>query len=128
MGSDTIESGVKGDATLFLHNWKSGLARAYSNAIQSIMIVGFRHKGLEAFFHTGSTRGVQPTHTKRLAAILALLDVAESTADLNQPALRLHALRGNLRGHWSVRVSGNWRVTFRFVRTDVELVDYQDYH
>jgi proteic killer suppression protein len=57
-----------------------------------------------------------------------MLDVAKERQDLNQPALRLHALKGDLKGHWSIWVNGNWRVTFRFVGVDVELVDYQDYH
>jgi proteic killer suppression protein len=60
--------------------------------------------------------------------ILAMLDVAKDAQDLSQPALRLHALNGDLKGHWSVWVNGNWRVTFRFAGVDVELVDYQDYH
>ncbi len=57
-----------------------------------------------------------------------MLDVAKDAQDLTQPALRLHALKGDLKGHWSVWVNGNWRVTFRFAGVDVELVDYQDYH
>ena len=92
------------------------------------MIIGFRHKGLHAFYRTGSTRGVQAAHAKKLGIILAMLDVAKEPQDLNQPALRLHALKGDLKGHWSIWVNGNWRVTFRFVGVDVELVDYQDYH
>lgn len=92
------------------------------------MIIGFRHKGLERFYRTGSTRGIQATHTKRLAMILAMLDAANEPKDMEQPGLRLHPLKGALKGHWSVWVNGNWRVTFRFAGSDVELVDYQDYH
>ncbi len=92
------------------------------------MIVGFRHKGLQAFFETGTTRGVQAAHVKKLRNILGLLDVAADPADMNVPSFRLHPLKGDQIGHWSVWVNGNWRVTFRFVGTDVELVDYQDYH
>jgi toxin HigB-1 len=92
------------------------------------MIVGFRHKGLETFYRTGSHRGIQATHAKKLGIILAMLDAVTDPQDLNQPALRLHPLKGDLKGHWSVWVNGNWRVTFRFVGVDVELVDYQDYH
>jgi toxin HigB-1 len=92
------------------------------------MIIGFRHKGLEGFYCTGSTRGIQAAHAKRLSIILAMLDVAVDPQDMNQPGLRLHALKGDLKGHWSVWVNGNWRVTFRFVGADAELVDYQDYH
>ena len=92
------------------------------------MIIGFRHKGLELLFHTGSTKGVQAAHAKKLQNILGLLDVAASPADMNLPAFRLHPLKGDLKGHWSVWVNGNWCVTFRFEGVDAELVDYQDYH
>lgn len=88
------------------------------------MIVSFRHKGLEAFYRTGTTKGIQAAHARKLGMILAMLDVAKEPQDLNQPGLRLHPLKG----HWSVWVNGNWRVTFRFDGADVELVDYQDYH
>ena len=92
------------------------------------MIVGFRHKGLEAFYRTASLKGIQAAHAKKLRMILAMLDVAKGPGDLNQPGLRLHPLMGNLKGRWSVWVNGNWRVTFRFDGVDVELIDYQDYH
>ncbi|MEW9615275.1 type II toxin-antitoxin system RelE/ParE family toxin [Shinella sp. S4-D37] len=92
------------------------------------MIVSFRHKGLELFYMSGSTKGIQASHAAKLGRILGLLDVASSPADVNLPGLRLHPLKGTMKGYWSVWVNGNWRVTFRFVGADVELVDYQDYH
>lgn len=92
------------------------------------MIVSFRHKGLEAFYRIGTTRGIQAAHARKLQLILALLNTAQEPRDLGQPALRLHPLRGNMQGYWSIWVNGNWRVTFRFIGSDVELVDYQDYH
>jgi proteic killer suppression protein len=92
------------------------------------MIIGFLHKGLEAFYRTGTTKGIQAAHAQKLGRILALLDVASVPKGMDVPAFRLHALKGDLKGHWSVWVNGNWRVTFRFVGADVELVDYQDYH
>lgn len=60
--------------------------------------------------------------------LLAALDHASGPPDMNAPAWRLHPLSGGLAGHWAVRVNGNWRLTFRFIGTDAELVDYQDYH
>lgn len=60
--------------------------------------------------------------------MLAVPDAVAQPADLNLPRFRLHKLKDNLQGHWSIWVNGNWRVTFRFVGTDVELVDYLDYH
>jgi proteic killer suppression protein len=92
------------------------------------MIIGFRHKGLEILFRTGSGRGVQAAHVAKLSRILAALDAAAAPNELNHPAYRLHPLKGRLKGHWSIWVNGNWRVTFRFVGGDVELVDYLDYH
>jgi toxin HigB-1 len=92
------------------------------------MIIGFRHKGLEVFFRTGSTRGVQAAHAGKLQNILGLLDVAAGPSDMNLPSFKLHPLKGDRKGHWSVWVNGNWRVTFRFAGADAELVDYQDYH
>ncbi len=92
------------------------------------MIVGFRHKGLKLLFETGSTRGVTAAHVPKLRSILAALDVAVSPEELRLPSYKLHPLKGALHGHWSIWVNGNWRVTFRFIGADVELVDYQDYH
>lgn len=92
------------------------------------MIRTFVHKGLERFFRTGSTSGIQAMHAKRLSQILALLDEATSVRDMDAPGLRLHPLKGELRGLWSVTVQANWRVTFRFESGDAYVVDYQDYH
>ncbi|PIV32939.1 MAG: Killer protein [Lysobacterales bacterium CG02_land_8_20_14_3_00_62_12] len=92
------------------------------------MIVGFRHKGLETLYRSGFSHGVQVAHLPKLGRILAALDAATSPAELSLPGYQLHPLKGALKGHWSVWVNGNWRVTFRFVGTDVEWVDYQDYH
>jgi proteic killer suppression protein len=92
------------------------------------VIVGFRHKGLEAFYRAGSTRGISAAHAAKLSRILAALDAASQPAELGLPGLKLHPLKGAMKGHWSVWVNGNWRVTFRFDSADVELVDYVDYH
>lgn len=86
------------------------------------------HKGLERFFRTGSTSGIQAKHDKRLRQILALLDEAISIRDMDAPGLRLHPLKGDLKGLWSVTVQANWRNTFRFENGDAYIVDYQDYH
>jgi len=92
------------------------------------MIAGFRHKGLEALYLTGSAKGIQPAHKKKLQRILLALSAAAGPEDLSQPGFGLHPLKGNMAGHWSIWVNGNWRVVFRFVGQDVELVDYLDYH
>jgi len=92
------------------------------------VIVSFDHKGLERLFRTGKTSGVQAKHMRRLRLILTNLDQATCPDDMDFPGLFLHPLRGSRKGVWSVRVSGNWRVTFRFVGRDVEIVNYEDYH
>jgi proteic killer suppression protein len=92
------------------------------------MITGFRHKGLKLLFDTGSTKGINVAHKVKLLSILAALDVAARPDELILPSYRLHPLKGAMKGHWSIWVNGNWRVTFRFAGSDVELVDYQDYH
>lgn len=92
------------------------------------MIVSFRHPGLEALYVKGSIKGIQAAHVPKLRRILSALDVAQIPSDLDIPGFRLHRLRGKLAGHWSIWVNGNWRVTFRFIEADVELIDYQDYH
>lgn len=94
----------------------------------TVMIIGFRHKGLERLYRSGSSCGIRHSHTSRVLMILSILDVASGPEDLAMPGLRLHKLRGDLKGHWSVWVNGNWRITFRFTGGDVELLDYLDYH
>ena len=92
------------------------------------MIISFRHKGIEVYYRTGSMRGIQAAHAAKLARILAALDAAASSEELNLPSFKLHPPKGKLKRHWSVWVNGNWRVTFRLASADVELVDYLDYH
>lgn len=92
------------------------------------MIRSFRHKGLQRFFDSGSKAGIQPSHADRLRLILGRLDASTAPGDMDLPGLVLHPLKGSRKGFWSVRVSGNWRVTFRFEGQDAEVVDYEDYH
>lgn len=92
------------------------------------MIKTFRHKGLEAFFRTGSKAGIQPRHAGKLRVLLTTLDSAKHPNDMNAPGWRLHSLTGDLAGHYSVTVNGNWRITFTFDGENAELADYLDYH
>ena len=92
------------------------------------MIVSFEHKGLERFYKTGSKSGIQPAHAQKLSLILSLLDIATSTEDMNVPGFGLHPLKGDLRGYFSVKVSGNWRLIFKPNGENMELLDYLDYH
>jgi toxin HigB-1 len=93
------------------------------------MIKTYRHKGVEQFYKTGSKAGIQPRHAERLHEQLFMLDNAKRAEDMGVVAgWKLHRLSGDFRGHWAVRVSGNWRLTFAFEGEDAILVDYQDYH
>jgi len=92
------------------------------------VIKGFRHKGLERFFRSGSKAGIQAHHANRLRLILARLQAANGPGDMDLPGLALHPLSGSRKGAWSVQVSGNWRVTFEFANGDAWGVDYEDYH
>jgi len=92
------------------------------------MIKTFRHKGLKAFFETGSKAGIQPRHAPKLGVQLLRLDLAKSPVDMNAPGWDFHPLTAGLTGHYSVSVNGNWRMTFKFEGEDAVLVDYQDYH
>ena len=92
------------------------------------MIKSFKHKGLEKFFKTGNTAGIQPTHKKKLRIRLTALDTATEIQDINLPGFRLHTLKGKMEGLWAIDVSENWRITFEFKDGNVFIVNYKDYH
>jgi proteic killer suppression protein len=93
------------------------------------MITGFRHRGLQRLFDHADRSGVRQDQVVRLKRVLAILDVATRIEDVNQlPGMRLHPLKGDLAGIWSVSISGNWRVIFRFADGEVWDVDLVDYH
>ncbi|MDR0290390.1 MAG: type II toxin-antitoxin system RelE/ParE family toxin [Treponema sp.] len=92
------------------------------------MIRSFRHKGLEQFFVTGSKKGILPDHAEKIARILDRLDASSSPVDMNLPGYRLHELKGQDTGTWSVTVNANWRITFKFNGQDAVVVNYRDYH
>jgi len=92
------------------------------------MILNFKHKGLEQFFRTGRKSGIQAKHSKRLQLILGRLNASIAPEDMNLPGLYLHQLSGTRADIWPVRVSGNWRITFRFNGEHAEIVNYEDYH
>lgn len=92
------------------------------------MIKSFKHKGLEKFYLTGSTKGIQTIHKKKLSYILNYIDEAEFTEDLDLPAFRLHKLHGDLKDLYSITVQANWRITFKFIDGNAYIIDYTDYH
>ena len=92
------------------------------------MIRSFRHKGLKLLFEKGDRRKVKADQTDKIERILARLDQASEVADMDLPGFRLHLLKGDLRGFWSVTISGNWRIVFRFNEGHAGDVDLVDYH
>jgi len=98
------------------------------------MIQSFRHKGLRKLFESGDVSGVQTGHVKRLRLRLRLrlqllaLDTAQTIEDMDIPGFRLHPLKGQMLGRWSVSVNGNWRLTFEFHNGNAFVLDYEDDH
>ena len=92
------------------------------------MIKGFRHKGLERFFTTGTTSGINAQHAAKLGRMLATLHTAEGPEGMAAPAHRLHQLKGDRKGQWAAWVSGNWRLVFEFDGQNAINVDLVDYH
>ena len=92
------------------------------------MVRTFRHRGLKRLFQRNDARGLSPDQVNRIEDVLAHLDSATRPADLDLPGYRLHRLRGDLKGFWSVTISGNWRIIFRVEDGDVYDVDLVDYH
>jgi proteic killer suppression protein len=92
------------------------------------MIKSFRHKGLRRLFETGDTAGVQVGHARRLRLQLSALDTARTIDDMDISGFRLHPLKGNMKGRWSISVNGNWRITFEFKDGNAYVLDYEDYH
>ena len=92
------------------------------------MIKSFKHKGLKKFFETGSLAGIQANHTNRLRMQLTALDTAQTIDDMDVPGFRLHSLKGDRSGIWSISVNDNWRITFEFIAGNAYIVNYEDYH
>ncbi|MCY3828939.1 MAG: type II toxin-antitoxin system RelE/ParE family toxin [Rhodospirillaceae bacterium] len=92
------------------------------------MIRRIRHRGLKRMYERGDPSRVGSGMADRVALALADLDDARKPSDLDLPGYRLHPLKGNLKGYWSISISGNWRMIFRFEDGDVHDVDLVDYH
>ena len=92
------------------------------------MIKTFKHKGLKKFFETGSKAGIQAKHDRKLRMQLAAIDTATIIDDVDLPGFKLHPLKGDRDGVWSITVNGNWRVTFEFVDGNAYILNYEDYH
>jgi proteic killer suppression protein len=92
------------------------------------VIESIRHKGLRRFYEEDDRRALPPDMVERIHVILSALDEAKVIEDMNHPTLRLHPLKGERKGFWSVTVRANWRIIFRFVDCRALDVDFLDYH
>lgn len=93
-----------------------------------LAIKSIKHKGLKRSFEAGDSRKLNQNHVSRIEQILDDLDSATAAQDMDQPGYHLHPLKGDLKDHWSVRVSANLRITFRFEGWNAYDVDLTDYH
>ncbi len=93
-----------------------------------MMIRVIKHRGLKRLYETDNASGVLSQYVSKIKRILFALDPADDIEELNLPGFRIHSLSGNLKGFWSITVSGNLRIIFRFENGDVFEVDLVDYH
>ena len=92
------------------------------------MIRSLKHRGLKRLFERDDRSGIRPDLVDTVQEILTVLDDAATPHDLNLPGYRLHPLKGDLKGFWSVTVRANWRIIFRFEENDAFDVELTDYH
>lgn len=92
------------------------------------MIRSFRHKGLKRLFEDDDRSRLPADMAVRIGRMLAALENASQIEELDLPAYRLHALKGDLKGLHALTVRANWRIVFRFVDGDAFDVDFVDYH
>ena len=92
------------------------------------MIGGFAHRGLKRLYERDDASGIRPDLLEKVRTILAQLDDAQTIDDMRAPGFRLHALKGDMKGFWSMTVKANWRIIFRFSGGDASDVELLDYH
>ena len=111
-----------------LGNSTEAIDRCTGTRYNLSMIRSFHHRGLRRLFERGDPSRVGPNQLDRITLALADLEAASKPSDVDLPGYRLHPLRGDLEGLWSISISGNWRITFRFEDGNVYDVDLVDYH
>jgi toxin HigB-1 len=92
------------------------------------MIKDFNHKGLKRLFEADDRRLLRQDLVERIAVLLGYLDSAKVIEELDIPSLRLHPLKGDRKGFWSISVRANWRIIFRFEGGNADNVELIDYH
>lgn len=92
------------------------------------MIKSFKHKGLKQLFEKGVTSGVLAKDVEKINDRLQSIDIAKDISELNRQIYKLHKLKGDREGYWSITVRANWRITFQFINGDAYILNYEDYH
>ena len=92
------------------------------------MIKSFKHKGLKQLFEKGIVSGIPAQDAERINDRLQAIDTANEIAELNRQIYKLHPLKGEREGYWSITVRANWRITFQFSNGDAYILNYEDYH
>ena len=126
-----VREALEGSSEAVSKSWGTALKLLISvpeHSINSPMIRSFRHQGLRRLYERGDPSGIGPDQLDWITLALADLDAASKPSDVDLPGYRLHPLRGDLKGLWSISISGNWRITVRFEDGDTDDVDLVDYH
>lgn len=92
------------------------------------MLKTFIHKGLKDYWETGSIKGIPASHAAKIYTRLSVINAAKVIDDCNAPGFKLHELQGTRKGTWALWVSGNYRITFKFIDGDAYILNYEDYH
>jgi proteic killer suppression protein len=92
------------------------------------MIKSFKSKSLRKLYTSDDRCKINPNHVSRILRVLDRLDASVNPQDMNLPGYGLHQLKGGEKGIWAVKISGNWRIIFKFEGTDATEIDYIDYH
>ena len=93
------------------------------------MISTIRHKGLKDLYERNITRGLPTQSISKIRRMLSVIDTANTVDEISvYPGWRLHSLSGDYDGYWSLTVTGNWRLIFKFEAGEASDLDYVDYH
>ena len=101
----------------------------HNRTIHAMNIIKFHHKGLKALYDADNPRGVPATAAAKIKRILAALEFADNLAQIaTMPGWKLHPLKGDRKGDYSISVTGNWRITFTLDGNSITNIDFEDYH
>ena len=92
------------------------------------MIVNFRHKGLQQYYEEGNGSKLPAAYLRKINRIIDQLEAITSIGDIQQMGSGIHKLTGDMAEFWSIRVSPNYWIVFRFDNGDIHDIDYTDYH